>query len=341
MRDNKRKLQQRANIGYLVGYQSTNTFRIWYPKTDEVVITRDVTFNEKIFWDPNRPDPTEALVTVAPEISDVVESPVLESHDITEVSDEEEAEEAEAPQTQVLDNPQGQQCPNSNGHTQQTLQKSTNLLPTPDMTLEVDSPPTASLRIQAHFTGLSNVHDESGFHAAFSTAIHTAKKARLHRDMMPPPPKTWRDLNKHPYKAEFIKAAEREYKSLQDMHTFTEVEKPKDKQILPLLWVYTYKFDTDGYVTKFKARICVRGDLQKPSKEDNYAATLAAKTLRLLCGIIAAFDLEATQFDAVNAFLHSHLEDEIYVQYPDGFKKPGKSLRLLKALYGLRQSPKL
>jgi len=46
------------------------------------------------------------------------------------------------------------------------------------------------------------------------------------------------------------------------MRTFKEVEKPSGKQILPLLWVFTYKFDTDGYLTKFKARICVRGDLQ-------------------------------------------------------------------------------
>jgi len=43
---------------------------------------------------------------VAPEISNAVESESLvpESHDITEVSDEEEMEE---PQTQMPDNPQG------------------------------------------------------------------------------------------------------------------------------------------------------------------------------------------------------------------------------------------
>ena len=52
-------------------------------------------------------------------------------------------------------------------------------------------------------------------------------------------------------------------------------------------WVFTYKFDTDGYLTKFKARICVREDLQTPSKDDNYAAKLAAKTLRLMCAVIA------------------------------------------------------
>jgi len=59
---------------------------------------------------------------------------------------------------------------------QQTLQKSTNPLPTPELTPEVGLHPPASSRVQAHFAGLSNVYDESGFHAAFSTAIHTADK---------------------------------------------------------------------------------------------------------------------------------------------------------------------
>jgi hypothetical protein len=30
---------------------------------------------------------------------------------------------------------------------------------------------------------------------------------------------------------------------------------------LPLMWVFTYKFDVDGYLLKYKARLVVRGDL--------------------------------------------------------------------------------
>lgn len=40
------RLKPRAWIGYLVGYQSTNIFRIWNPKLGTVISTRDVTFNE-------------------------------------------------------------------------------------------------------------------------------------------------------------------------------------------------------------------------------------------------------------------------------------------------------
>src|SRR5579871_2447849 len=64
-------------------------------------------------------------------------------------------------------------------------------------------------------------------------------------------------------------------------------------------------------MTKFKARICVRGDLQQPSKEDNSqlrSNTDRKNTSSLFVGLLLqpAFDLEATQFDAINVFLHSH-----------------------------------
>jgi hypothetical protein len=45
--NNKRqRLNPRAFLGYLVGYDSTNIYRIWNPVTNSIVRTRDVTFNE-------------------------------------------------------------------------------------------------------------------------------------------------------------------------------------------------------------------------------------------------------------------------------------------------------
>jgi hypothetical protein len=57
------------------------------------------------------------------------------------------------------------------------------------------------------------------------------------------------------------------------------------------MWVFKYKFDENGYLDKFKARACVRGDLQR-SLDDNYAATLACKVFRALMAIVAVGDLK-------------------------------------------------
>ena len=107
------------------------------------------------------------------------------------------------------------------------------------------------------------------------------------------------------------------------------------------MWVFTYKCDSSGYLIKHKARIVVRGDLQPASQLETYAATLAARTFRFLMALVVLFDLETAQFDAVNAFVNSELDETVYCQSPPGFEAPGHCLRLRRALYGLRRSPLL
>jgi hypothetical protein len=97
-----------------------------------------------------------------------------------------------------------------------------------------------------------------GLYSAFSAAsLHG--KTRLHRNELPPPPRTWKDLQNHVYRGDFLSAASVEYKALQDMNTFESIPRPSSPsvRVLPLLWVFTYKFDPDGYLLKFKARVCV------------------------------------------------------------------------------------
>jgi hypothetical protein len=111
--------------------------------------------------------------------------------------------------------------------------------------------------------------------------------------------------------------------------------------VLPLKWVFTYKFNSDGHLVKLKARICVRGDLQKLSTEEKYLATLAARTARAVLALVSAFDLDTHQFDAVNAFLNSLLDETVITEMPEGFRQSGYCWKLLRALYGLRKSPRL
>ena len=49
----KQKLRPRAQIGYLVGCDSSNIFRIWVPQDKKIIVTKDVTFDELRKYDPN------------------------------------------------------------------------------------------------------------------------------------------------------------------------------------------------------------------------------------------------------------------------------------------------
>ena len=58
-------------------------------------------------------------------------------------------------------------------------------------------------------------------------------------------------------------AVTKEYTDLEDRGTFKVVDETPSIKTVPITWVFTYKTDTNGYLTKFKARLCVRGDLQE------------------------------------------------------------------------------
>jgi hypothetical protein len=189
----------------------------------------------------------------------------------------------------------------------------------------------------------ATIEETPGFLHAFAAALYAEKPMRRHRDNLPDSPKHWKDVMNHPYREGFLAAMRREIDSLTEKETYKVVDRPKDRgiQVLPLLCVFSYKFDQDTFLVKFKARICVRGDLETITSEEKRAATLAARTARMIFALVAAFDLDLRQRDAVTAFLNSILEKEVFTRMPEGFEIPGRCWKLQKALYGLRISPRL
>jgi hypothetical protein len=75
-----------------------------------------------------------------------------------------------------------------------------------------------------------------------------------------------------------------------------------------------------------------------------YAAILAARSFRMAMAITAHFDLEAKQYDIVNAFINASRDlESALVTYHllDGFKREGIVVELQRALYRLVDSPAL
>ena len=56
--------------------------------------------------------------------------------------------------------------------------------------------------------------------------------------------------------------------------------------------------------------------------------------------LVAKWDHELAQFDVPTAFLNAPVEEDIYMELPEGYEQPGMVCKLHKSLYGLKQAPR-
>jgi hypothetical protein len=77
---------------------------------------------------------------------------------------------------------------------------------------------------------------------------------------------------------------------------------------------------------------------------DTFAPVARHDTIRVLLAIVAQKGWQVFHMDVKSAFLNGFLQEEIYVEQPEGFSVKGQEDRvylLKKALYGLKQAPRV
>ena len=108
-------------------------------------------------------------------------------------------------------------------------------------------------------------------------------------------PTTFKQAQKHAEKDRWLQASFKELQQLLATKTFYFVSR-KDAQKAPITsrWVYKAKKDSEGQVTKYKARLVVRGFQQVPGVDftETFAATASPPTWRVILALAAIEDLE-------------------------------------------------
>lgn len=134
------------------------------------------------------------------------------------------------------------------------------------------------------------------------------------------------------------KAMDNEMKSLNKNKTWKLVEKPKDKKIIDVKWIYKKKNEN-----VYKARLVVRGFQQEEYVDNVYSPVVKMQTLKTLLAFCCQNDdFIIEQMDVETAFLNGKIISEVYVNQPKGYgDSTGKVFKLFKALYGLRESPRM
>ncbi|CAL1371986.1 unnamed protein product [Linum trigynum] len=137
-------------------------------------------------------------------------------------------------------------------------------------------------------------------------------------------------------------AMSKEIYALELNGTWTLVQLPPGKRAIAPKWVYKIKFNPDGTIERYKARLVAKGYTQIEGVDfhDTFAPVAKLVTVRCLLAVAVSRGWFLHQLDVNNAFLHGDLEEEVYMQIPQGFAQPGETrvCRLNKSLYGLRQA---
>ncbi|KAA0033349.1 Retrovirus-related Pol polyprotein from transposon TNT 1-94 [Cucumis melo var. makuwa] len=92
-----------------------------------------------------------------------------------------------------------------------------------------------------------------------------------------------------------------------------------------------------------KARLVAKGYTQKDGidYEETFSPVSKKDSLRIIMALVAHYDLELHQMDVKTAFLNGNLDEEVFMDQPEGFMVEGKEhmvCKLKRSIYGLKQA---
>jgi hypothetical protein len=104
---------------------------------------------------------------------------------------------------------------------------------------------------------------------------------------------------------------------------------------------------TEEYGRKkwYKARLVVKGFAKKKGIDfdEIFSPNVKMTSIRTILSLLAAKDLHLEQLDVKTTFLHGDLEEDIYMQQPQGYEVKGKEnlvCKLKKRFCGLKKAPR-
>jgi hypothetical protein len=189
-------------------------------------------------------------------------------------------------------------------------------------------------------------HNPSPLFTAFGFLSHSPSRylrAPLSYDLLKPP-ESYHEACARTDAPVWRAAMEREMDSLRSRQAFEPADLPKGRKAIGVRWVYAFKYNPDGTIIrgKEKARLVAQGFSQRPEDfDETYAPVAKMTSIRIILAFATVNDLEIMASDVKTAFLHCRLRSDIYCRQIPGqppLPEPDKVLRILVALYGLRQS---
>jgi hypothetical protein len=298
------KLQSRTKPGIFVGYnEQHNAFKVLLVDSLEIIVDRNVTFNESSFIN---------MQVASPSIARAAAIELTHNH----------AEDKEWEVEAIL----GTRI-NSAGKTMYLVKWKRYPEPTEE---PLENLTNCSDLIEAYEARQPSPAYALGVTELVSTSNYIV-------------PQTYNQALKHPDREQWLEAMKAEIESMQQYQVFVPVILPPGRTAIDTRWVFATKTNSLNEITKLKARIVVKGFRQEEGVDyfDTFSPTVRIKSIKFVLALAAELDLEIKQLDYNTAFLNAKVQEEIFVTPPPGYPiAKGMVFKLNKALYGLKQAPR-
>ena len=127
---------------------------------------------------------------------------------------------------------------------------------------------------------------------------------------------------------------------------------PSDKKPISSRIVLKVKYRANGEYDRHKGRLVAKGFQAVPGVDffSTFSPMGTLTTVRMLIAIAVAMNLDLLHVDIPQAFVQSKIDAPVYLQLPNGVtvdkrhtdgRYDSRVVKLLRALYGLKQSPQL
>jgi hypothetical protein len=193
-----------------------------------------------------------------------------------------------------------------------------------------------------------NAYDPTDIHQALTERVHLFTHYDEKREytflaqVISNEPKHYKDAINSPEAAEWKSGMQDEIHSMNRLGVWTIIECPKGIKLLKGRWVFKNKLGDNNQLIRRKARFVAKGFLQVYGRDffETHSPVAKMKSIKMMLSLVAQRDMEIQQLDFDTAFLNASVEEDIYMEQPEGFHVGGPNMvcKLNKAIYGLKQA---
>ena len=343
IKNDRHKYSSKTKKVFMVGYHSSNTYRVYCPQNRRVEFACDVKFNE------------QAKCHASPSKTNVNESIIIDNNDNNKNASFTSIESFNSYKFDANITNSDSTIDNVNGGSDVDYNTNTQIRGSDENLNDIDIDENIvndenfvineNIAINETVNQRPNIGRPLGStNRQYELNIDKIKSLRP-RDVdgkaiiavAGSEPITFREAINSSDSFKWKQAMQHEFDQLLKNQTWKLVDPPSNSRIISVKWVYTIK--EDG---RYRARLVARGfEQDDKSSYDCYAPVVCMESIRLFFSIIASFNMSLIQFDVSCAFLNGHITGNVYIRQPPGYEDDsGRVCKLARGLYGLRESPK-